>query len=235
MLEVPSLKFHCQEVGFPVEVSVNWTACPVAGEAGLKLKDATRAAATVTVWVTMLEPELFVTVKVTVFDPAIVKAWPGFWAVLVVPSPKFHCQEVGVPVEVSVNWTACPATGDEGLYAKDATKEDTEVTAILRLPCLEPELFLAIKVTRYDDGEAKGWFGFFTVLVVPSPKSHCQDVGSPEVVSANCTTCPTVGETGLNTKVAGSAAGMTVMVRIVCLELLLFLAISVIFLNPVFT
>jgi hypothetical protein len=55
------------------------------------------------------------------------------------------------------------------------------------------------------------------------------------VVSANCTTCPTVGETGLNTKVAGSAEGMTVMVRVACLEILPFLAINVIFLNPAFT
>jgi hypothetical protein len=35
--------------------------------------------------------------------------------VLVVPSPKFHCQEVGDPVEVSVNCTAWPAVGDAGL------------------------------------------------------------------------------------------------------------------------
>jgi hypothetical protein len=94
---------------------------------------------------------------------------------------------------------------------------------------------LATKVTRYDDGETKAWLGFLTVLVVPSPKSHCQEVGSPEVVSANCTTCFAVGEMGLNTKVAGSIAGMTVMVRLACLMLLTFLAISVIFLNPAFT
>jgi hypothetical protein len=35
--------------------------------------------------------------------------------VLVEPSPKFHCQEVGVPVEVSVNWTVCPTLGVAGL------------------------------------------------------------------------------------------------------------------------
>ncbi|MGA2362179.1 MAG: hypothetical protein ABSG73_06925 [Candidatus Aminicenantales bacterium] len=43
------------------------------------------------------------------------KEWLGFWAVEVVPSPKFHSQDVGDPVDVSVNWTVCPAFGDAGL------------------------------------------------------------------------------------------------------------------------
>ena len=38
-----------------------------------------------------------------------------FATVLVVPSPKFHDHEVGVPVEVSVNCTDWPAAGDAGL------------------------------------------------------------------------------------------------------------------------
>jgi hypothetical protein len=33
---------------------------------------------------------------------------------------KFHCQEVGLPVEVSVNCTADPAVGEAGLWVKDA-------------------------------------------------------------------------------------------------------------------
>jgi hypothetical protein len=45
---------------------VNCTACPAAGEAGLKVNDATRAGPTVTVRLTFLEPELFVTVSATV-------------------------------------------------------------------------------------------------------------------------------------------------------------------------
>jgi hypothetical protein len=40
VLEVPSPKFHSQELGVPADVSVNWTTCPAAGEAGLKVKDA---------------------------------------------------------------------------------------------------------------------------------------------------------------------------------------------------
>jgi hypothetical protein len=41
--------------------------------------------------------------------------WLGFLVVLVIPSPKFHCQEVGEFVEVSVNWTVFPVAGDPGL------------------------------------------------------------------------------------------------------------------------
>ena len=66
------MKFHCQEVGLPVDVSVNCTDWPTAGEAGLKLNEAVRAATTVTVRLTLVEPVLLVAVKVTVFDPVVV-------------------------------------------------------------------------------------------------------------------------------------------------------------------
>ena len=56
----------------PVDVSVNWTACPVTGEAGVNENEATIAAATVTVRVVLADPVPFVTVSVTVFDPAVV-------------------------------------------------------------------------------------------------------------------------------------------------------------------
>jgi hypothetical protein len=45
---------------------VNCTACPAAGEAGLKVKDAVRAGTTVIVRLTFLDPELLATVRVTV-------------------------------------------------------------------------------------------------------------------------------------------------------------------------
>jgi len=128
VLVPPSPKFHCQEVGVPAEVSVNCTDCPAAGEAGLKVKEAASAVVTVTVRLTLLEPELLVTVKVTVLDPAVVYVWLGFWDVLVPLSPKFHCQEVGVPAEVSVNCTDCPAAGETGLKVKDATSEGSDKT-----------------------------------------------------------------------------------------------------------
>jgi hypothetical protein len=69
----------------------------------------------VTVRLALFEPDALVTVKVTVFDPVVANEWLGFWLVLVDPSPKFHCQEVGAPTEVSVNCTACPAAGEAGL------------------------------------------------------------------------------------------------------------------------
>jgi hypothetical protein len=56
--------------GLPVDVSVNCTDWPVVGEAGLKVNDASRAGITDTNLEAVSEPELFVTVKVTVFDPA---------------------------------------------------------------------------------------------------------------------------------------------------------------------
>jgi hypothetical protein len=117
-----SPKFHCQEVGVPVEVSVNCTACPTTGEAGPYMKEAVseEAGNTLSVWLTLLEPELLATVRVTVYNATVAKVWPGFWAELVAPSPKLHCQEVGVPVEVSVNCTACPVTGEAGVKVKDA-------------------------------------------------------------------------------------------------------------------
>ena len=56
MLVVPSPKLHDQAVGLPADMSVNWTDWPVAGEAGLKVKEAVSAVATVTVRLALLEP-----------------------------------------------------------------------------------------------------------------------------------------------------------------------------------
>ena len=72
MLVEPSPKFQLQDVGLPVDESVNWTAWPVAGDAGLNVKEAESAATTVTVRLVLLEPELLVTVNVTVLAPAVV-------------------------------------------------------------------------------------------------------------------------------------------------------------------
>jgi hypothetical protein len=55
----------------PVDVSVNWTACPVTGEAGVYVNEAASAAATVTVRIVLADPVPFVTVSVTVFDPTV--------------------------------------------------------------------------------------------------------------------------------------------------------------------
>jgi len=68
----PSLKLHDHEVGVPVDVSVNWTDCPAAGEAGPYVNDAANAARTITVMLALFEPEALLTVNVTVFDPVVV-------------------------------------------------------------------------------------------------------------------------------------------------------------------
>jgi hypothetical protein len=66
----PSPKFQLHDVGLPVDASVNWMDWLTAGEPGLYVKDAASAITTVTVLLTLFEPELLVTVKVTVLDPA---------------------------------------------------------------------------------------------------------------------------------------------------------------------
>jgi len=78
----------------------------------------------------------------------------------------------------------------------------------------------------------KAWLGFFAVLVPPSPKFHLQKVGSPEVVSANCTICPGAGAEGLKTKVAGEFEGKTVRVLVAFFELVLLAAIRVTLWKP---
>jgi len=76
------------------------------------------------------------------------------------------------------------------------------------------------------------WLGFLAVLVAPSPKLHCQEVGPPEVVSANCTVCPGPGVVGLKTNVAGESAGTTVTVFVAFFEMVLLAATRVILRNP---
>jgi hypothetical protein len=78
----------------------------------------------------------------------------------------------------------------------------------------------------------KAWLGFFAALVAPSPNFHCQVVGFPEVVSANCTVCPGPGIVGLKTNVAGEGEGITVSVFVTFFEVVLLAAMRVTFRNP---
>jgi hypothetical protein len=71
----------------------------------------------------------------------------GFWEVLVEPSPKAQLHDVGVPVEVSVNWTDWPAAGEAGLKVKEA--EIAATTVIVRLVLLEPEALVTVRVTVF--------------------------------------------------------------------------------------
>ncbi|MCG7851115.1 MAG: hypothetical protein MIO92_01190 [Methanosarcinaceae archaeon] len=110
---------------------------------------------TVIVRLTLLEPDPFVTASVTVLDPSVENVWLGFCEVLVPPSPKFHCHEVGPPVEVSVNATACPGVGKAGLNVNEATSPVVP-TLTVRLTLLVPESFVAVRITAYDPEAAKG-------------------------------------------------------------------------------
>ena len=47
------------------------------------------------------------------------------------PSPKSQSQEVGVPVELSMNWTVCPSTGNLGPYVKATLRSLARVEARL--------------------------------------------------------------------------------------------------------
>ena len=94
-----------------------------------------------------MEPVALETVNDTVLEPAAAKAWLGFLAVLVEPSPKFQSQDVGLPVDMSVNWTAWPGTGLAGAKLNEAESRLMDATVSVRLPCLEPELQSAVKLT----------------------------------------------------------------------------------------
>ena len=106
------------------------------------------AVATVTVRLALLEVEPLLTSNVTRYGPVAVKEWTGFCDVLVEPSPKFHCPDVGLPAEVSVNCTACPGAGEAGLLVKDAVSAEAGATLRSWVRVLELVLLLAIRVTE---------------------------------------------------------------------------------------
>ena len=106
------------------------------------------AGTTVMVWLVLLEVEPLLTSNVTRYGPVAVKEWTGFCEVLVAPSPKFHCQDVGLPVEVSVNCTAWPGAGEAGLLVKEAVSAEAGATLRSWVRVLELVLLLALRVTE---------------------------------------------------------------------------------------
>jgi hypothetical protein len=79
----------------------------------------------------------------------VAKAWVGFWAVLVPPSPKLQDQEVGLPVEVSVNCTDWLVLGEAGAKLKpDAGETTAGLTVTLRVARLVPPALPAVRVTE---------------------------------------------------------------------------------------
>ena len=72
-------------------------------------------------FVAVLLPALFVTFKLTVYVPAFVYLCVGLWAVEVLLSPKFHVQDAGLLVLVSVKVTVNGAFPERVDAVKEAT------------------------------------------------------------------------------------------------------------------
>jgi len=78
-------------------------------------------AATMMLFDFVFEPLALDAVRVTLNVPADAYTCVGFLDAEVAPSPKLHDHDVGPPVDVSVNVTWPPATGEAGEYEKSAT------------------------------------------------------------------------------------------------------------------
>lgn len=107
---------------------------------------------TVTTCVALFDDDALLAVKVTANVPFAAKAWPGFRDVEVPPSLKFHDQAVGAPVDVSVNWTVCPADGEEGANVNDAAMAAATVT--VRVALADPVPFVTVSVTVFGPAVA---------------------------------------------------------------------------------
>lgn len=108
---MPSLKFHCQPLRVPVLVSLNWTLRGAVPVVTLLVKFAMGGCGLTVIQFTtclVLLPLALLTVSVTVnaldAGPAFVKVCVTFCMVkLPVPSLKFHCHPVTLPIDVSLN------------------------------------------------------------------------------------------------------------------------------------
>ena len=99
---------------------------------------------------TVSEPAELAAIKKTVKEPSVAYEWLGFLDVLVPPSPKSHCQDVGVPVEVSVKATAWPGAGEAGLKVKDASRDIAGTIVKVRLAELLPDPPVTARLTVND-------------------------------------------------------------------------------------
>ncbi len=77
------------------------------------------------------DPIAELAVSFTVYVPAVWYVCEGFASIpSVVPSPKSHDHMVGLPVEVSVNWTVSGAVPVVGAAVKSATIPPDWVTVM---------------------------------------------------------------------------------------------------------
>jgi hypothetical protein len=79
------------------------------------------------------------------------KAWLGFFEVLVAPSPKSHLQDEGDPGVVSANWTVWPGPGVDGLKTKVAGEGAGMTVRVLDVFFETVPLF-AVSVIRRNPG-----------------------------------------------------------------------------------
>ena len=154
-------------------------------------------------------------VRVTVYVPASVYVVDGFCEVEVLPLPKSHDHDVGLPVEVSVNCTANGAVPDVGDAVKLATTGMAWTVTVVVAEVAPPALD-AVRVTVYVPALAYVVDGFCDVEVLPLPKSHDHDVGLPVEVSVNCTANGAVPDVGDAVKLAVGAVAVPRMVRSAC-------------------
>jgi len=80
--------------------------------------------------------------------------------VFVTPSPKFHCHEVGVPIEASEKIIGCPRTGELGKYVKSAMSVEAGATMMLRLALMELEALVTVRIILKVPAAVKAWLGF---------------------------------------------------------------------------
>ena len=131
-------------------------------------------------------PQAFVAVSVTVYVPATAYMYVGFWSVDVFPSPKSQAQDVGAPVEASVNCTAA-VPAHPCVAVKSATGATPVTVTVCDAGALAPQGFVAVSVTAYVPATVYMCDGFCNVDVFPSPKSQLQEIGVSVDVSVNCT------------------------------------------------
>jgi hypothetical protein len=77
--------------------------------------------------------------------------WAGFGDTPAEPSPKSQAQEAGLPVDVSVNCTVRPATGDVGLKVNEAVIPASPIVTV-RLMLSSPFAPITVKVTVLVSG-----------------------------------------------------------------------------------
>jgi hypothetical protein len=149
-------------------------------------------------------------VNVTVNVPGEVNVWVGFCETELSLSPNAHNQDIGLPVEVSVNWTVWPTTGEAGVKEKFATASPTARTVTDRLVELDPtgNEYDAANDTVNVPGEVNVWVGFCETENPPSPNAHSQDIGPPVEESVNWTVWPTTGDAGAKEKFATPSASL---------------------------